>query len=33
MYLRSTMLEERLNGLALTNINKKKQISEFEIIK
>lgn len=32
-YLRSTMSEERLNGLALTNINKKEQLSEVEIIK
>jgi len=32
-YLRSTMSEERLNGLALTNINKKELLSEEEIIK
>lgn len=32
-YLRSTMSEERLNGLALTNINKKELLSEDEIIK
>lgn len=32
-YLRSTMSEERFNGLALTNINKKELLSEFEIIK
>lgn len=31
-YLRSTMTEERLNGLALANINKKENITELEII-
>lgn len=31
-YLRSTMTENRLNGLALVNINKKEVISETEII-
>jgi regulator of replication initiation timing len=31
-YRRSTMTENRLNGLALVNINKKEVISETEII-
>eukprot|EP00102_Acyrthosiphon_pisum_P013427 XP_008182995.1 PREDICTED: 52 kDa repressor of the inhibitor of the protein kinase-like [Acyrthosiphon pisum] len=31
-YLRSRMTENRLNGLALVNINKKEVISETEII-
>jgi hypothetical protein len=30
--LRSTMLENRLNGLAMANINKKEQFDESEII-
>lgn len=33
IYLQSIMLEERLNGSDLTNIKKKKLISEIEIIK
>lgn len=32
-YLRSTMTEERLNGLALANINKNELLSEVEVIK
>ncbi|XP_008181234.1 52 kDa repressor of the inhibitor of the protein kinase-like [Acyrthosiphon pisum] len=31
-YLRSTMTEERLNGLALANINKKENLTELEVI-
>jgi len=31
-YLRSTMSENRLNGLAMANINKKEQFDESEII-
>jgi len=32
-YLRSTMHEERLNGLAMTKINKSEKITEEEVIK
>lgn len=31
-YLRSTMSENRLNGLAMANINKKEQFDESEVI-
>jgi hypothetical protein len=31
-YLKSTMSENRLNGLAIANINKKEQFDESEII-
>jgi len=32
-YLRSTMNEERLNGLAMAKINKSEKITEEEVIK
>jgi hypothetical protein len=32
IYLRNTMSENRLNGLAMANINKKEQFDESEII-
>jgi hypothetical protein len=32
IFLRSTMSENRLNGLAMTNINKNEQFNESEVI-
>lgn len=31
-YLRSTMTQERLNGLAIANINKKENLTELEVL-